>query len=78
MGENTEENIPKLIHKTDFDTLNKVNAGEINPVQATMDGTYAVDGDMAKLMACSPLIPVTVKAHGVAISSDKNTASEGE
>lgn len=77
MGENTEENITKLIHKTDFDMLNKVNAGEVNPIQATMDGTYAVDGDPMKLVACSPLVPVTVKAHDIAVTQVKNENTEG-
>jgi MoaA/NifB/PqqE/SkfB family radical SAM enzyme len=77
LGKNTGDNFLRLIHKTDFDTLNKVNAGEINPVQATMDGTYAVDGEMSKLMACAPLIPLTIKAHGIAIADVKDTDREG-
>jgi hypothetical protein len=28
-----------------------------------MAGLYVVDGDMAKLMACAPLLPLQVKAH---------------
>lgn len=67
LGEIDENNIPKLIHKTDFDTHKNVNAGTNNPIQATMEGIYAVDGDMTKLMACAPLIPITTKAHNIAI-----------
>ena len=64
MGENTQDNVfIKLIHKASFDTVRKVNSGELNPVQATMAGLYTVDGDMAKLMACAPLLPLQVKAH---------------
>ncbi len=68
-GEINEENVPILIHKTDFETLKNVNAGTNNPIQATMEGTYAVDGDMKKLMVCAPLIPITAKAHAVAINN---------
>ena len=67
MGENTEENITKLIHSTDLETLKNVNSGDANPVQATMAGTYSVDGDMTILMSCTPLLPLTVKAHAEVI-----------
>ena len=64
MGENTEDkDFIKLIHKADFEVVRKVFSGEQNPVQATMAGLYIVDGDMAKLMACAPLLPLQVKAH---------------
>lgn len=64
MGDNTEDkDFIKLIHKADFEVVRKVFSGEQNPVQATMAGLYVVDGDMAKLMACSPLLPLQVKAH---------------
>jgi MoaA/NifB/PqqE/SkfB family radical SAM enzyme len=68
MGENTQDsNFIKLIHKADFETIKKVNSGEQNPVQATMAGLYVVDGDMAKLMACAPLMPLQIKAHEIVI-----------
>lgn len=68
MGENTQDkNFIKLIHKADFDIVKKVNSGEQNPVQATMAGIYLVEGDMTKLMACAPLLPLQVKAHLKAI-----------
>ena len=64
MGENTEDkDFIKLIHKADFEVVRKVFSGEQNPVQATMAGLYIVDGDMAKLMACAPLLPLQVIAH---------------
>jgi MoaA/NifB/PqqE/SkfB family radical SAM enzyme len=64
MGENTEDkNYIKLIHKADFEVVRKVFSGEQNPVQATMAGLYVVDGDMAKLMACAPFLPLQVVAH---------------
>ncbi len=64
MGENTEDlNHIKLVHNADFEIVKKVFSGEQNPVQATMAGLYTVDGDMAKLMECSPLLPLQVKAH---------------
>ena len=64
MGENTEDgDFIKLIHKANFEVVRKVFSGEQNPVQATMAGLYVVDGDMAKLMACAPLLPLQVKAH---------------
>ncbi len=64
MGENTEDkDFIKLIHKADFEVVRKVFSGEQNPVEATMAGIYIVEGDMAKLMACTPLLPLQVKAH---------------
>ncbi|UCH89649.1 MAG: radical SAM protein [Thermoplasmata archaeon] len=72
MGENTDENKTKIIHTTDLDTLRKVNSGEANPVQATMAGTYTVDGDMTILMACAPMLPLQVKAHGIATEQLKS------
>jgi MoaA/NifB/PqqE/SkfB family radical SAM enzyme len=67
MGENNDENVTKLIHKTDLETLKNINSGDENPVQATMAGKYSVDGDMTILMSCAPLLPLTVKAHAIAI-----------
>jgi radical SAM protein with 4Fe4S-binding SPASM domain len=58
-----QESLPTIHHKTDHNTLIKVNSGETNPIQATMDGIYVVEGDTTKLMACAPLIPITVEAH---------------
>ena len=64
MGENTEDkDYIKLIHKADFEVVRKVFNGEQNPIEATMAGIYLVDGDMTKLMACAPLLPLQVKAH---------------
>ncbi|MFX1275376.1 MAG: SCP2 sterol-binding domain-containing protein [Promethearchaeota archaeon] len=63
MGEYSGDDTPKIIHKTDFDTIKKVNSGESDPIQATMAGTYVVEGDMSKLMACAPLLPLNAKAH---------------
>jgi len=71
MGEINEENVTILTHKTDFETHKNVNAGSNNPIQATMAGTYSVDGDMTKLMACAPLIPITTKAHEIVIKKFK-------
>lgn len=63
MGQFNGSDVPKLIHKTDFDIIKKVMSGEINPIQATMDGKYAVEGDTEKLMDCIPLITLYAKAH---------------
>ncbi|MHA2288357.1 MAG: hypothetical protein ACXABG_06180, partial [Promethearchaeota archaeon] len=63
MGEYTEDEISKVIHKTDFDTIKKVNSGESNPIEATVAGTYFVEGDMTKLMMCAPLAPLNGKVH---------------
>lgn len=65
MGEYTIDGIPKVIHKTDFNTIKKVNSGESNPIEATMTGKYFVEGDLAKLMACTPLAPLNGKAHAL-------------
>jgi hypothetical protein len=68
LGENNAKCATKLLHTTDFNTLIKVNSGEINPIQATMDGIYVVDGDVTVLMSCAPVLPLTIKAHGIAHS----------
>ncbi|MGB5909867.1 MAG: hypothetical protein WBH31_01600, partial [Promethearchaeia archaeon] len=39
MGEYKGPDAPKIIHKTDFETIKKVNSGESDPIQATMEGT---------------------------------------
>ncbi|MHA2280483.1 MAG: SCP2 sterol-binding domain-containing protein [Promethearchaeota archaeon] len=67
MGEYSGPDAPKILHKTDFNTIKKVNSGETDPIQATMAGTYVVDGDATKLMACAPLLPLNAKAHEKAI-----------
>jgi collagenase-like PrtC family protease len=73
MGEYSEDEIPKVIHKTDFATIKKVNSGESNPIEATMAGTYIVEGDMAKLMACAPLAPLNGKVHALVLNNkEKN------
>ena len=63
MGEYSGPDAPKIFHKTDFDTLKKTLSGETDPIQATMAGTYVVEGDMSKLMACAPSLPLNAKAH---------------
>ncbi|MFW9864606.1 MAG: U32 family peptidase [Candidatus Thorarchaeota archaeon] len=67
MGKYSGPDIPKIIHKTDFETIKKVNSGETDPIQATMAGTYVVEGDPTKLMACAPLLPLNPKAHAKAM-----------
>ncbi|MFO7795587.1 MAG: U32 family peptidase [Promethearchaeati archaeon] len=67
MGEYEGEQTPTVIHKTNFDTIKKVNSGETNPIEATMAGTYVIEGDATKLMACAPLLPLNAKAHEKAI-----------
>jgi len=67
MGKYTGPDAPTIIHRTDFATIQKVNSGESDPIQATMAGTYEVDGDPTKLMACAPLLPLNAKAHAKTI-----------
>ena len=67
MGEYSGSEAPIVFHKTDFATIKKVNSGESDPIQATMAGTYVVEGDATKLMACAPLLPLNAKAHEKAI-----------
>ena len=67
MGDYSGPGAPKITHKTDFNTIKKVNSGESDPIQATMAGTYVVEGDVAKLMSCAPLLPLNAKAHAKAI-----------
>lgn len=68
MGEYDGPDAPKIIHKTDFETMKQVNSGETDPIKATMSGTYEVDGDSEKLMACAPLLPLNAKAHEKALN----------
>ena len=67
MGEYSGAEAPTILHKTDFATIQKVNSGESDPIKATMAGTYVVEGDVTKLMACAPLLPLNAKAHAKAI-----------
>ena len=67
MGEYSGADAPKILHKTNFETIKKVNSGESDPIQATMAGTYVVEGDVTKLMACAPILPLNAKAHEKAI-----------
>ncbi|MFW9969062.1 MAG: hypothetical protein ACFFDF_02600 [Candidatus Odinarchaeota archaeon] len=67
MGEYVGDDVPKIIHKTNFDVIKKVNSGETNPIEATIAGIYDVEGDPTKLMACAPLLPLNGKAHAKAI-----------
>jgi putative sterol carrier protein len=69
MGQYSGKDVPKVINKTNFETIKKINSGESDPIQATMAGIYTVEGDIAKLMACAPLIPFNAKAHQKAIES---------
>jgi hypothetical protein len=68
MGDYNGPNVPMIIHKTDFKTIQKVNSGESDPIQETMKGTYIVEGDVSKLMACAPLLPLNAKAHAKAMN----------
>jgi collagenase-like PrtC family protease len=67
MGDYSGSEVPKIIHKTNFETIQKVNSGETDPIQETMKGTYVVEGDVSKLMACAPLLPLNAKAHANAM-----------
>ncbi|HMB22419.1 MAG TPA: aromatic prenyltransferase, partial [Anaerolineales bacterium] len=77
LGENTEENIPKVIHKASLEIIKKINAGEIHPVQAKVDGIYSIDGDMRKLMECTPLLPLLAKAHALATTGSSAAKKVG-
>jgi hypothetical protein len=70
-GEYQGNPLPTVIHTTDFETIKKVNAGESDPIQETMSGRYAVEGDVSKLMACAPLIPINPKAHAIAVGGGR-------
>ena len=67
MGEYSGPDAPKIVHKTDFETMKKVNSGESDPIQATMEGNYVVEGDVTKLMACAALLPLNARAHAEAV-----------
>ena len=71
MGEYSEDGIPKIIHKTNFETIKRVNSGESNPIEATVAGTYFIEGDLTKLMACAPLEPLNGKVHKLVSKTKK-------
>ena len=54
---------PTVTHIMKFDVIRGVFAGNINPIDATAEGNYAVEGNMAKLLKASGLIPYIKKAH---------------
>jgi len=72
MGQYSGPNAPKIIHKTDFETIKKVNSGETDPIQATMARKYFIEGDLTKLMACAPLLPLNAKAHSIVMKKRIN------
>ena len=61
--------VTKTIHKTNFETVKQVLSGESDPVQATIAGTYTIEGDLTKLIACSALLPLNGNAHAIAIKN---------
>ena len=63
LGKPDQEGIPITIHRTSSEMIRKVLSGEKDAMQATMEGSYKVDGDMNKLIACTPLLPLNGKAH---------------
>ena len=65
-GDSPKEGLPTMVHKTSAETIQKVLFGELDPMKATMDGLYAVEGDTSKLMECVPLLPLFAKAHAEA------------
>lgn len=65
MGQNQQKEIPKLVHHADLATVKLVLAGEKDPISATAEGIYMVDGALDKLMACTPLLPLLGKAHNI-------------
>ena len=64
-GDYSGNTVSTIIHKTDFETMKKVNSGETNPIEESMAGTYIVEGDMTRLMACAPLAPLNGKTHAI-------------
>lgn len=54
---------PTVTHIMKFDVIRSVFAGTINPIDATAEGNYSVEGNMAKLLKASGLIPYIKKAH---------------
>lgn len=55
------------IPNSSFGSSSILLPSETDPVQATMAGTYLVEGDNSKLMACAPLLPLNAKVHEKAI-----------
>lgn len=54
---------PTVTHIMKFNVIQGVLAGTINPIDATAEGNYAIEGNMAKLLKASGLIPYIKKAH---------------
>ncbi len=65
LGQNKAKDIPTLIHQADLATIKMILAGKKDPIAATMEGTYKVDGALNQLMVCTPLLPLLEKAHNL-------------
>ncbi|MBD3196644.1 MAG: hypothetical protein GF317_16430 [Candidatus Lokiarchaeota archaeon] len=62
-GDYSGSDVPIMVHKTTFDTIQNVLSGTTDPIKATMDGKYTVEGNTEKLMECVPLINLYANAH---------------
>lgn len=56
-------NNPTVTHLAKFDVIRGVFAGELNPIEETTKGNYAVEGNTAKLIKAAGLLPYIKKAH---------------
>lgn len=63
IDEYSEDFVPRIIHYASFEMIRGVFSGDIDPIKATMDGSYIVKGDLDKLMVCAPLLPLLATAH---------------
>ncbi len=52
-----------VTHKMTLEVIQNVFAGIINPIDATAEGKYAVEGNMAKLLKASGFLPYIKRAH---------------
>ncbi len=54
---------PIVTHIMTFEVIQDVFAGKVNPIDATAEGKYAIEGNMAKLLKASGFIAYIKKAH---------------
>ena len=54
---------PTVTHLANFNIIQGVFAGTLNPIEETTKGNYAVEGNTAKLLQAAGLLPYIKKAH---------------
>jgi len=69
---------PAVTHIMTLQVMQDVFAGKINPIDATAEGKYAIEGNMAKLLKASGFIPYIKKAHLEITEAEAESEPEAE